>query len=31
MTELTKAWPSLSKNQGAATKHDEHYQMLAGT
>jgi len=29
--ELRKMWHGLNKNQGAAGKHDEQYQMLAGT
>jgi hypothetical protein len=29
--EPGKAWRGLSRNQGIVGKHDEHYQMLAGT
>jgi len=28
--ELGKTWHGLSKNQGAAGKHDEQYQMPTG-
>jgi hypothetical protein len=29
--ESGKVWHGLSRNQGAAEKHDEQYQMSAGT
>jgi len=29
--ELGKVWHGLSRNQGVTGKHDEQYQMLAGT
>jgi hypothetical protein len=29
--EPRKAWHGLSRNQGAIRKHDEQYQMSAGT